>query len=297
MTDVLIAGVATADFVMQVDDLPDAAEKYRAHDAKVTVGGCAANAAIAVARHGGRARLAARLGDDPVGRIIEQALAREGVDTSLTHRSPGGISSFSSITVDRSGERQIVNFRGRDLTESTEWLQEPGTPQAVLADNRWPRLTVHVLEIAKRLGVPGVVDAEAPIEPEAIRTATHIAFSAQGLAGFAPELSLPDALDRARREFGVWICVTDGPRGVWFTDGRDIGHIPAFTIDARDTLGAGDVWHGVFTLRLAEGAAAPEAILFANAAAALKCGAFGGVSACPDRAATEAFLKERTTCS
>ena len=64
MTDVLIAGVAVADIIMRVADLPRSAEKYRAEDAHVTVGGCAANAAIAVARHGGKARLAARLGKD-----------------------------------------------------------------------------------------------------------------------------------------------------------------------------------------------------------------------------------------
>ena len=37
MTDVLVAGIAVADFVMQVDDLPAAAEKYRASEAMVTV--------------------------------------------------------------------------------------------------------------------------------------------------------------------------------------------------------------------------------------------------------------------
>lgn len=297
MTDVLVAGIAVADFVMQVDDLPAAAEKYRASEAMVTVGGCAANSAIAVARQGGRARLVTRVGDDPVGRIILEDLAREGVDTSLTHRAPGGISSFSSIAVDRWGERQIVNFRGRGLTKSTEWLRNVGKPQAVLTDTRWPPLTERVLEIAKGLGVPGVVDAEPPIEVDTIRAATHIAFSAPGLGGYAPGLSLPDALDQARQDFGIWVCVTDGPRGVWFMDGPSIEHIEAFEVETADTLGAGDVWHGAFALRLAEGATEVEAVIFANAAAALKCRAFGGVTACPDRAATEAFLKERMTCS
>lgn len=291
MAQVLIAGVAVADIVMQVDALPRRAEKYRAADALITVGGCAANAAIAVARSGGTARLAARLGRDPMGDLIVAALSAEGVDLALTDRRAGARSSFSSIYVDAAGERQIVNFRGRDLAETLDLSTAP-KPSAVLADNRWPALTAAALDAAKAWGVPGVVDAEAPFETKAIRGATHIVFSMQGLAAFAPGAPVDEALAHARAEFGAWIAVTDGAQGVRFTDSDTIAHIPAFAVVAVDTLGAGDIWHGAFALRLAEGAGEREAIRFANAAAAIKCRTFGGASACPTRAATEEFLKE-----
>ena len=140
--------------------------------------------------------------------------------------------------------------------------------------------------------MPGIVDAEAPFEAEALRGASHIAFSMPGLAAYAPGTAVAEALLRASDDFGAWIAVTDGAEGVWHTDGDGIAHVPGFPVLAIDTLGAGDVWHGVFALRLAEGAGEPEAIRFANAAAALKCRAFGGVSVCPSRAETEAFLRE-----
>ena len=63
MARVLVAGVAVADFVFQVDEMPSKPEKYRANDAIVAGGGNAANAAVAIARQGGEAMLAARLGD------------------------------------------------------------------------------------------------------------------------------------------------------------------------------------------------------------------------------------------
>ena len=62
---------------------------------------------------------------------------------------------------------------------------------------------------------------------------------------------------------------------------------------AVDTLGAGDVWHGAFALRLAEGADELTAIRFASAAAALKCTRPGGRMGAPSRAEVAAFLKER----
>ena len=149
MTDVLIAGVAVADIIMRVAELPEKAEKYRAKDALVTVGGCAANAAIAVARQGGRARLAARLGDDLIGHLIADGIKAEGVDLSLSDRREGAQSSFSSLYVDAAGERQIMNFRGRDLAETIDLTSAPPAG-AVLADNRWPKLTAEAIATARR---------------------------------------------------------------------------------------------------------------------------------------------------
>ena len=61
-------------------------------------------------------------------------------------------------------------------------------------------------------------------------------------------------------------------------------------IHAIDTLAAGDVWHGAFTLMLGEGRPVADAARFANAAAALKCTRFGGRGGAPSRPEVEAML-------
>ena len=66
--------------------------------------------------------------------------------------------------------------------------------------------------------------------------------------------------------------------------------MPAFAVAAVDTLGAGDTFHGAFTLLLAEGKSEREAMRFAAAAAALKCTRYGGILSGPSRAEVEAFL-------
>ncbi len=297
MARILTAGVAVADFVFQVAEMPCRAEKYRAEDAAVVGGGCAANAAVAIARHGGVACLAARLGADPIGDLIVADLAHEGVDTSLVDRAPAGLSSFSSVYVDRDGERQIMNFRGRNLRENADWLDDVPPVDAVLADNRWTPLTRKALDIARRRGIPGIVDGESPVEPDAFDGASHIAFSRQGLQAFAPGQEVGDALRQAARRSGAWVCVTDGANGVTLFDGRTVEHVPAVAIDAVDTLGAGDVWHGVFALRLGEGADERNAIVHANAAATLKCTRFGGRRGCPDRKMTDRFVQENNLCN
>jgi sugar/nucleoside kinase (ribokinase family) len=62
-----------------------------------------------------------------------------------------------------------------------------------------------------------------------------------------------------------------------------------------DTLGAGDVFHGAFTLGLAEGCQVRKALRFAAATAALKCTRHGGSLAAPQRIEVEEFLCKSPT--
>lgn len=298
MTTILTVGVAVIDIVMSIDALPRKAEKYRARDAAIVGGGCAANAAAAVARLGGRALLAARCGQDPIGDMIVAGLEAEGVDCSLVRRIPGGRSSFSSIYVDAAGERQIVNFRDGALSFDGAWLEGriPDGVDAILADTRWPQGAAVAMAVARDRGIPGILDAEAPVREaaEALRLASHAAFSAQGLRDLTGIADLDAALKAARDETGAFVCVTDGAVGVTFFEDDGLAREPAFAVDVVDTLGAGDVWHGAFALALGEGQGARAAIRFAGAVAALKCTRFGGRTGTPDRAEAEAFLRMRT---
>ena len=125
MVKVHCTGVAVADFVFFVDEFPTQALKYKAKESEIVGGGCAANAAVTVARLGGEVSLAARLGDDPVGSLILQGLQSEGVDCSPALVKPGAKSSYSSIMIDGSGERQIMNDRGAELPDGPKaWAKK-----------------------------------------------------------------------------------------------------------------------------------------------------------------------------
>lgn len=293
MTKVLCVGAAVVDFVFQLPELPDRAEKYGTESASLVGGGCAANAAVAVSRLGGKAILGARLGDDAIGDMVVAGVAAEGVDCANVTRTPGARSSYSSVYIDQHGERQIVNFRGAGLKLETGWFAGLESLGAVLTDTRRVAAAVDALALARTRGVPGVLDGEAPVDPGLVSLASHAAFSMQGLRDLAPGLGPEEALQKISAEHGCWACVTDGANGVWFTGFDGIEHIPAFAVTPVDTLGAGDIWHGAFALALAEGQDEPEAILFASAAAALKCMKPGGRDGAPSRTDLETFLKEQ----
>ena len=291
MTRVLVVGVAVVDYIFYVDQFPTEGAKYRAKDAAIVGGGCAANAAVAIAKLGGEAMLAARLGRDPVGDMILGDLAADGVDISLCDRS-GERSSFSSVFVDQSGERLIMNYRGAGLNNSTDRILQAPETRVILADTRWTEGAQAAMELAKERGVPGVLDVESPAEPEVFGPASHLAFSLQGLTSFFPGQEPADALETCVSTYGGWACVTLGAEGVMYRGPKGAGHVEGYSVKVTDTLGAGDVWHGAFALKLAEGANETDAIRFANAVAAIKCTRSGGRAGTPTRQETEEFMQE-----
>jgi sulfofructose kinase len=297
MAKVLCVGHAVQDFVFAVPALPDRGEKYRATHFETVGGGPAATAAVAIARLGGRAALAARVGDDAVAAMIVSELEGHGVDCTHVHRCCGHGSSVSAVLVDARGERMIVNHLDAAMPVDASWLPAVAAvdAQAVLADTRWPQGALAALESARASGLPAVLDADRPVPADGalLRAATHVAFSADALADFTDVREPRAALARVAPELAGWCCVTAGREGVYAFEGGAIRHVPGFEVDVVDTLGAGDVWHGAFALALAEGRPEREAVRFASAAAAIKVQRRGSRTGAPTRSELDAFLRSR----
>ncbi len=301
MADVLCIGHAVEDHVFSVDALPTKAVKHQARGFTVVGGGPAANAAVAIARLGGGARLAARVGADTVGASIVRDLEAEGVDCALVRRHDGARSSCSAVMVDGEGRRMIVNYLDPAMPSDPTWLLDgfPDDIDVVLADTRWPQGASAGLARAKALGKPGVLDADHPVPHDGglLEAASHVAFSADGLKAFVGHDDLASALTAVRDRLGVWCCVTDGANGVFIAhtdaDAR-IVHAPCPQITAVDTLGAGDVWHGAFALAVGEGFSTRAAVDVASAAAAIKCTRPGGRAGAPTRTELDTFINANT---
>ena len=297
MPTVLCVGHAVQDFVFTVPALPDRGAKYRATRFESVGGGPAATAAAAIARLGGRATLAARVGDDAAAGMIVAELAGYGVDCCHVRRCAGCASSASAVIVDARGERMIVNHLDPALPVDPGWLPSAAEvgASAVLVDTRWPEGALAALHAARTAGLPGVLDADRPIPPDGalLRAASHVAFSADALADFSGIAEPVRALAEVARGLPGWCCVTAGRDGVYALDGGRLQHHPAFEVPVVDTLGAGDVWHGAFALALAEGHGEAAAVRLASAAAAIKVQRAGGRAGAPTRAELDDFLAAR----
>lgn len=298
---VVCAGIAVVDNVYRVDRFPVTGIKTRASDFAQILGGCAANAAVAVSRLGGRTRLAAPLGgpqgQDLTGDSIMAWLAGHGIDAAHCVRVDGVSSSLSSILIDRDGERLIVNHRDRRLDAA-----RPADPDrlvadadALLIDTRFPDFVLPIARAARRKGIRVVLDGDQPtrLAGELLAASTHIVFSAEGLRGTAQTHDPEAALHAVAERTAAFVGATDGAKDMlWLMDGS-LQRLPAFKVTAVDTLAAGDVFHGAFALALAESRPPREAMRFAAAASAIKCTRFGGGAGTPTRAEVEEFLRRQ----
>lgn len=295
---VICVGIAVLDQVYTVDRLPSEAGKHFARGYKEVGGGPASGAAVTIARLGGDAILWARLGGDAVGRRIVEGLSADGVATDRIRMHDGCRSGVSAVMVDAKGERMIVNFADPDLPRAADWLPlgEVSGAGCVLADIRWPDGALRALGAARKAGVPGVLDADRGPEPvgdDLLKAASHVVFSAPGLAQRVGHDDLAEGLAETAGETDAWLAVTAGAEGVYWRHGADSGRVPAVPVDPVDTLGAGDVFHGAFALALARGQRPEAACHYAAAAAALKCTRPGGRNGFPTAEDLDRFLEEQ----
>ena len=254
---IVCLGLSALDQVWRVDRFfSGQSEKIRGLDYATLGGGMAANAAVTGARLGGAVAFWGRAGDDAAGHEMHAALAAEGIDVANFRLFPDGRSSVSGIIVDKSGERQIVNFRG-SFPEAADWLplDEVARVSAVLADPRWVEGAVALFGKARALGIPTVLDgdvADAAVFERLLPLTDHAIFSEPALASFAGS-----ADDAALNKLGRFDCrviaVTRGGEGVsWHENGR-LQRRAAFPVSVVDTTGAGDTFVGVLAARLAAG--------------------------------------------
>jgi len=297
---ILCAGIIVLDEVFRVSEFPQPDGKVQANGFFVVNGGCAANAAVAIARLGGRASLVGPMGgpagEDDNGDRVLKALTREKVDCSACQRISGLATALSAIFMNARGDRTIVTYRDERIAATA-----PSHPQslvasadAVLADNRYPEFVRPICEAARRRNLPVVLDGDRPtVEDDPLfGVATHVVFSWECLRETTGVADLGEGLQRIADKTDAFLAVSNGPDDIVYLDHGRVRRLPVFKIDAVDTLGAGDVFHGGFVLALAEQRTEIEAMRFGAAVAGIKCTRIGGSAGAPTRPEVEVFLVE-----
>lgn len=298
--DVLCVGHASYDLVFCVPRHPDPDEKIFADRLLACGGGPAANAAVTAARCGCRAAFAGYLGRDGYGEMHAEELRRYGVDLSLAVRGTAP-TPLSAVLVKPDGSRALVNYKGetRPLPAGAVDLASVSA-RVVLYDGHEPDISVPPADRRSA----SVLDAGSLHRgTEALMFAVDYLVCSEKFArqwlgeGLDEGLGAGRGVDGPRRalqalaERSPAVVITLGERGLIWRRGGEAGALPAFGIDAVDTTGAGDAFHGAFAAGLALGWEWPHILRFASAAGALCCTGLGARPAIPDRERIEAFLQ------
>lgn len=289
--DVLCIGLATYDVVMTVDHHPGPDVKCLASSLLTAGGGPAANAAVAVARLGGKSAFAGYLGRDAFGEQHLREFLEEGVDPRCIVR--GSLPTpLSVILVKPDGDRTVVCHKAHMPVLGPREVDLGNChAKVILADGHQPWLAMEAARQAGSNPSPMVLDAGS-VHAGALELLPHTDYlvaSARFAEDFTGKENPREALEVLRRH-APCVVITLGKDGLVWKDKAGEGSLPAFAVNEVDTTGAGDIFHGAFALAVARGHDLPAALTYAVSAAALCCQKLGARPGAPTEQELAGFL-------
>ncbi|MEM6889436.1 MAG: carbohydrate kinase family protein [Pseudomonadota bacterium] len=274
----LCVGDLSLDIVIRVPRLPGHDQKVSGREVARGAGGMAANVAVGASRLGTPARLVAVLADDDFGREALAKLANEDVDLTHLTRRQDDSTFYCVILIDPSGEKALVRAAGSTfLPTSAELAAEAFEGiKHIHFIHPDPGLLQRGYEIAKTADATISLDLEAT---DVADTGDHLrdllsllnvlflsAESREVLeARIGPLIGLDDLL----------IVTTKGGYGAEASHCGQSVSAEGYVVTVADTLGAGDAFAAAFLHAWLEGAEWRDALVFANAAAALSTRSHG----------------------
>ena len=296
MKPIVVVGSYLTGVTMRVHRLPKIGETVAGSRYQGVPGGKGSNQAVAVRRLGGKASIVACVGSDEDG---DQAMAmwlREGVDTDQVRRTSKH-TGLGFVMVDGEGANSIVI--------------DPGAS--------WELAPSDIERASGTIARSGIMLVQLEIPPETVAAARRIA-KERGLTvilnpapcvGGGADLSGVDIVTPNEEEFRELtgeaefepgakallargagaVVVTLGSRGARVMTRGDSYSVPAPSVRAVDSTGAGDAFNGALAVALSEGEPLRQAVRFANYAGALCATKAEVVAAIPRRGEVDGFLR------
>lgn len=297
---ILVVGSLNMDLVVQAPRHPQVGETVLGGGFGTFPGGKGANQAVAAARLGGRVRMIGRVGADAFGRQLIDSAAAAGVEVEFIRQDPEEPTGVALITVDPRGRNTIVvapGANGRLAPQQLEECAQAFEGLAVLVlQLETPLETVKAAaRMARERGAKVVLNPAPaqPLDDELLADVDYLIPNESELALLSGRGDLASGV-RVLLERGVrGLLVTLGEQGVLLAAEGGSRVIPAYKVEAVDTVAAGDAFVGAFAVGLVEGLAPEEAARLGNAAAAVSVTRRGAQPSLPTRAEVEEFLAGR----
>lgn len=300
-----VLGSINADHILNLAHFPRPGETVIGKQYQVAFGGKGANQAVAAGRAGADIAFIACVGADDIGERIRQQLQQDQIDTAPVETVAQEATGVAMIFVNGEGENNIGIYSGANaaltpacverhqqvIRSADALLMQLESPlDSVLAAARIARAshTQVILNPAPATQLSdellALIDIITPNETEA-EILTGIAVNDDDDAARAAQALHAKGIDT--------VLITLGRRGVWLSEQGQGQRIPGFSVQAVDTIAAGDTFNGAFITARLEGVAMQDAVRFAHAAAAIAVTRPGGQPSVPWRTEIDAFLQQQ----
>ena len=269
----IFVGLSTIDVVYRVEKFPAPNTKVAAQSQDVFVGGPATNAAIAYAHLGGTASLVSVIGRHAVADVIRKDAESRSVrlfDLNPSFNQPPAI---SSVSVDAAGRRNVISANGARIETPAAEIDQRALEEArvLLVDGHYIPACQAWAAAAQSRGVPVVLDGGSWKEgTEELLANVAIAICS---ADFRPPgCTNEEKTVRYLKQRGVkHVAITHGAEPVLFESGSSSGTLRVPQVEAVDTMGAGDIFHGAFCFFSSIGHGFVEALAEAAQIASESC--------------------------
>ncbi len=291
--DVFAVGRYVVDIFVRVPEQFSPGEKHEVREMLIQGGGPAATAACVLASLGWRTAFLARAGDDPFSMIARRDLMKYGVLTDFLIPDATASPVVAIVQADsQTGDRTIFyTLKGYHALEAADVPREAVQGcKLLLIDGYEPDAALALLDAAPKTGQRSVLDLEiADRDTDRTKVERLLGSGTDCILplGAASVLTGEQAPDAALRQLAeltrAQLIVTDGTRGSWALTSAGVIHQPAIAVEAVDTTGCGDAFHGGYAAALLDGLPLPLCMEFAAWVAAQVALKLGGRTNLPTR--------------
>ena len=240
------------------------------YDQKRSCGGSAANTSIAVSQFGGKAFYSCKVADDEPGKFYTQDLINCGVTTNLESHDPeSGVTGKCLVFVTPDADRTMNTFLGISAEFSSAELVPEAIKNAkytyiegyLVSGESSKQAAIEARELAHQAGNK-VAFTLADLNMvkffkqgllEIIGSGVDFLFANEGEALLMAETEdFAVAVDYLKT-LAKGFAITRGAAGSVVFDGEKLIEIEPVTVEAIDTVGAGDMYAGAFLYGITNG--------------------------------------------
>ncbi len=283
--DVICIGTALIDSIIRgFDPVPVSASGFRADSCSLNVGGEAVNESVALAKLGMSPHIMCFLGEDGAGRLVEENLVRNGVDTSMVMWEKDQATPITTMFVNPDGSRKSITNKAHSYNFHPEQCCHcfKGAEALILGSLfRAPfddiQVIGRVISEAKEQGLLIIADTKLP---------NFQFLGLKDLSDYLPMVDYitpnedeakyysgrqePEAMAGVFLSYGIRnVAIKLGDRGCYFKNKDFSLYLTPYNIQALDATGAGDNFVAGLASELLRGSNIRDSLDFANACGAI----------------------------
>lgn len=286
-------------------------------------GGAPANVAVGASKLGAKSIFLGKVGADPFGDFLVEALEEQGVETKYIARSSDAKTALAFVILDKTGDRDFIFYREPSADMLYRWEEIPKDEfkkarifhygSISLINEPVRETTLQSAQLARKNNVIVSYDPNLrlPLWPdrnsakkwikEGLKFADIVKVSEEELEFITGEKDLEQGA-KYLQSFGVkLVFVTLGPDGCYFYYQDKGEKVAGFNVEVMDTTGAGDGFTAAILYQLVQNKIKAiddirvdklkDMVSFANAVGAITTTSKGAITALPDLKSVINFLK------